>query len=529
MKIDNNEYTNLSIAEKETLKHQSIAHPPLFEPVAPRPLKKTRLERLERLPLSEATTAMMRVVNYVSTPPLDAETAPELKARVIPGSATETSSSQVSQQKGLQAIYQQIMTDPLYRNSIFNMASTFILGGLGFVFWIIIARLYKPENVGIATTLISIMTLLSSFTGLGLNSSLNRYLPKSTNKNDLINSSFVIVTVATVLTSAIFLLGLQMFSPQLLFLRSNIFYIASFIIFITFCSWNILVESVSMAFRAAGNILIKNTTISLLKLVLPFAFIALGSYGIFASTASALSLGVLAGLLTLIFKFKIRPSLTVNTSLIKETLAYSFANYINGFMFNMPSLVLPVIILNVLSAKYAAYYYIASMIQNILLIIPLATAQSLLTEGSYNEAGLNKHIKKALTTILIILVPATAIIVCFGNLLLQFFGKSYATEAFGFLQLYSASTIFTALLLVANATMNIKHQIKLLVISNIGASILTLALSYAFISGKLIGIGWGWTIGQAIAGLLSLGIVIYNSSGVSERRQRRASRTWSSS
>jgi O-antigen/teichoic acid export membrane protein len=150
----------------------------------------------------------------------------------------------------------QIMTDPLYRNSLFNMASTFILGGLGFVFWIIIARLYKTENVGIATTLISIMTLLSSFTILGLNVSLNRYLPKSTSKNDLINSSFVIVTFVTILASSLFLLGLPLFSPQLLFLRSNLFYGISFIAFVIFCSWNILVESIFMAFRAAGNILI---------------------------------------------------------------------------------------------------------------------------------------------------------------------------------------------------------------------------------------------------------------------------------
>ena len=66
------------------------------------------------------------------------------------------------------SIYQHVMTDPLYKNSIFNMSGTFILGGLGFVFWIIIARLYKTENVGIGTTLISILTLLSSFTIMGL-------------------------------------------------------------------------------------------------------------------------------------------------------------------------------------------------------------------------------------------------------------------------------------------------------------------------------------------------------------------------
>ncbi len=37
-------------------------------------------------------------------------------------------------QINIQHIYKHIMTDPLYRNSIFSMASTFMLGGLGFSF-----------------------------------------------------------------------------------------------------------------------------------------------------------------------------------------------------------------------------------------------------------------------------------------------------------------------------------------------------------------------------------------------------------
>ena len=238
--------------------------------------------------------------------------------------------------------------------------------------------------------------------------------------------------------------------------------------------------------------------------MLPFAFIAFSAYGIFASVASSIAIGVFTSLIILIRNFKIRPSISVNVSLVKETSAYSFANYIAGFMLNMPSLVLPVIILNVLSAKYAAYYYVASMIQNILLIIPLATSQALLTEGSYNEAELKKHVKKAIVTTFVMLLPAIALIAFGGNTVLQFFGKNYANETLQFLQVYSVSTIFTALILISNAILNIKHQIKPLVISNVIAAVLTLSLSYAFISDRLIGIGWGWILGQAIAGLVSL-------------------------
>jgi len=74
--------------------------------------------------------------------------------------------------------------------------------------------------------------------------------------------------------------------------------------------------------------------------------------------------------------------------------------------------------------------------------------------------------------------------------------------------LYSVSTIFTAIFIIANAIMKVKHQVKWLVISNILATVLTLWLSYAFISGKLVGIGWGWTLGQVIAGLVAIFFII---------------------
>ena len=483
--MSTDEHIDFSLSQEDTVILPRVSG--ALRPEIPIMLRTPKKTRLERLPLLNEYNSSL-----------------QLETRAISGRAAETPRIKLLNKIHFKNGYKHVMTDPLYRNSIFNMASTIILSALGLVFWVIIARLYNAEDVGIATTLISIMTLLSSFTIPGLSSSLIRYLPKSANKNELINYVFAIITLATLLVSVMFLLGLQIFSPPLLFLRSNVFYAISFTIFIIFCAWNSLIESIFMAFRVANNILIKNTIISILKLILPFALIAFGAYGIFASSASALALGVLASLIILILRFKIHPTFSLNVALVKEISDYSFANYITGLMFLAPSLILPVIILNILSAEYAAYYYIASMIQSVLQIIPFATTQALLTEGAYNEAELKKYVKKALVIIAVILIPAIALIVFSGNILLQFFGKNYAVQALQFLQLYSVSTIFTSLLLVANAINNVKHRKKALVISNVIASVLTLWLSYAFSSGRLVGIGWGWTLGQAIAGLISM-------------------------
>jgi O-antigen/teichoic acid export membrane protein len=497
MSMENDESIELSLSQKDTLTHQPVAEipGPDIPPVPPTPKNRS----LERLTLHNATSTMMRLVRGIHL-----ETDAYKRRRFSPWH--------------FKKFYLYVMTDSLYKNSIFNIVGTFVLGGLGFFFWIIIARLYKPEYVGIATTLISIMTFLSGFTILGLDSSLIRYLPKSANKSEVVNSSFVIVAIVALLATAIFLLGLQAFSPKLLFIRSNVFFFLSFTIFVIFCSWNVLVDNVFLAFRNAGNILIKNIIISVLKLLLPFALIALGAYGIFTSAALGLTLGVLSGLFILIFKFNIKPSISVNFSFIKEKSIYSTGNYIAVFMRNMPSLILPVIILNILSAKDAAYFYVAFMVQNVLLVIAVAAEQSLLAEGSHNEYELKKHVKKASAMIFVILVPMSIIIVLFGNILLQFFGKNYATEAFQLLQLYAVSTIFTALLLIACAILNVKQKIKTLVITNIAAAVLTLSLSYAFISHGLVGIGWGWVAGQAMVGLVSIYLIIRNCSGTPQSR-----------
>jgi len=74
------------------------------------------------------------------------------------------------------------------------MLSTGVMAVFGFFFWVINARLYSAEQVGIGTTLISIMTLISSFSILGLGNGLIRYLPTSERKNKKIDT-FVSLSV----------------------------------------------------------------------------------------------------------------------------------------------------------------------------------------------------------------------------------------------------------------------------------------------------------------------------------------------
>ncbi len=384
------------------------------------------------------------------------------------------------------------------------MASTVVLAGFGFFFWIIAARSFTTDQVGIATTLISMATLISSFCMLGLNISLNRFLPKSEQRSEMISSASILVAIASIVVTVIFLLGVNVFSPQLSFLNSNFIYISTFIFFIIILSLNSLIDSVFVAYRASGNILFKNIILSILKIAFIFIFTAFGAYGIFASftTAMVVSFFIALGILVYNFKFRLKPN--INFPLVKKMGKFSLANYIAGLLASTPLLILPIIIINSIGATSAAYYYIDAMILGLLITIPASVSQSLLTEGSHDETQLKLHIIKASKITFLLLVPSVLIMVLFGNYILQFFGKSYAQDAFRFLQIISISAFFMPVALFGNSILRIYHKIWALIILNLAGCIIILGSCYLLMSYGLVGVGWGLLIGQIIISFIYL-------------------------
>ena len=52
------------------------------------------------------------------------------------------------------------IASPLYRNALLLIVNSLILSGFGFIFWALIARFYPVREVGLATSLISLMELI---------------------------------------------------------------------------------------------------------------------------------------------------------------------------------------------------------------------------------------------------------------------------------------------------------------------------------------------------------------------------------
>lgn len=410
-------------------------------------------------------------------------------------------------------IYNHISQDSLYRNSTFLLASNFVVAGLGFVFWALNTRIYSAEQVGLASTLISTTTLLTVFSLLGLNISLVRYLPSSKRKNDKINSSFTIITIASIFVSIIFLVGLKIFSPKLIFIRENLIFSLLFTAFVVFSSLSETIKNIFRAYRSSEYILIKNTIFQSLKLVLVFLFVNMAAFGIFSSFMVSLAISFLISLIILTKRFDYKFQITIKSDVIKKMFSFSFANYVSEFFERSQRLVLPLMITNVIGAKWAAYFFMAMAVAQFLFMIPEAISGSFFAEASSDETRLNYFIKKTLKAFLLILIPAILITFFFGKHILLFFGKAYSEEGFRLLQIFSISALFVSANSVLGNIAKVKYKMKELVLVNIFGATIILGLSYILLQKSLLGVGWAWLIGQGLMTLAYLIIIfLYKSS-----------------
>lgn len=398
---------------------------------------------------------------------------------------------------------QKYSKDSLYRNSFYLMANTLQLAAFGFFYWILNARFYTSSQVGLATTLVSLCTLLSSLSFIGINTSITRYLSGTKRKNDIINTGADLTALSTVLVTFIFIIGIPLFSPKLALLQNPVIG-GGFLLFMVIYIWNLLLESIFIGYRSAKYTLIKNLILSMTKLALPVFLVALGALGIFLSFSIANIASLFIGVYFLMKHFSYKPNFCLNRTIIKKISGFSFGNYVANFIVSFPSLALPVIISNAMNYQSAAYFYIDMMIANLLYIIPFAASQSLFAEGSHNKEQLPSLLNKTFKIASLLMIPAIILTVLFGNAILLVFGKSYSHEGITLLRYLALSGLFLIINYIAPTLLKLTYRLKLLVAINFFGTGTILFLSWLFIKHGLSGIGLAWFYGQLVTSILYL-------------------------
>jgi O-antigen/teichoic acid export membrane protein len=364
------------------------------------------------------------------------------------------------------------------------------------------ARIYSIEDVGITTALISSLNLITLFSLFGFDYSLIRFLPISNNRK-VYNTCLVITSFFSMIICVIYLACIGRFSPSLQFLQrpgfAMVFLLSVVLNTITLINGNAL-----LSLRKGREYLIQNILLAL-RVPLLFLFSSFQSFGIFVSMGLAFCCSTLFGLLTLnrLVGMRIHTSKTF----IKESFRFSFWNYLSNILANVPPLIMPVMILNLLGDAEAAQYYIAAAVANFVLIIPDAIGISMFVEGSHGE-NLRKILIKSVSAIALFLVPFVIVIYFMGNVLLGFFGNDYL-EAYGLLKLLVLSSFFVTIYMLFLPIQNIRMKPWRITLLNMLMAGLLISLSYTMIiKFGITGYGYAWMITYGILGLGVAGVTV---------------------
>lgn len=377
----------------------------------------------------------------------------------------------------------------LYRNSFFIMLTSFFNTGVGFIFWMIAARLYTDSDVGIATALISSSGLIILLTRLGLDQSLLRFFPDG-NKNNIFTTSIAVTTIASILAGIIFILGARIWSAELQLSMGSgliylIFLIASSVVYMVGIAFNILRRSDYNLFQ---NIF------SSIRVLLLFPLISFGSIGIFLSLGLSLILSLMVSIF-LLSKLSIKPA-NWDNKFLRDSFQYATGNYLTGLFVAAPSLVLPLLVMNVLGTNETAYVYIALSIGSLLFIIPSSFSLSLLIEGCHGET-LGTNIKRSLFATAALMIPAILVLFFFAEFLLSLIGPSYVAAA-NLLRILVISSLFGSICNINFSIMRVQKNIKQLLILSISIFIIIILGSYIFmLTSGINGVGYAYVAGYA--------------------------------
>lgn len=402
----------------------------------------------------------------------------------------------------------QQIREPLYRNSLFLMTSPMLTSGLGFFFWMVVARFYTKEEVGLGASIISAMFLLALLSTLGLGITLIRFLPKAEKPVEMINSCFTLTGTVALALAAIFITGLNVWSPALGFIREELIFSLAFALFVLLWTLSELTDNIFIARRRAEFVLSKNTIFSLLKIPLPIplvlffhAFGIVGSWGIAMGVALAISLFLF--LPRAQNRYNAAPKL--NLGIVKDIWRYSAGNYFASLFAAAPPLVLPIMIVNLLGAVQNAYFYVAWMIASLLFAIPGAVSQSLFAEGSHFEDELPDNVSRSFIFVFVLLFPAIILLFLLAKWLLLLFGASYSANAIVLLRLLAFSSVFVAINSVYQSILRVRGRIRELVAICAFIAISVLVGSYIITpTTGIAGIGYVWIAAQ---GLVSLYVI----------------------
>jgi len=384
--------------------------------------------------------------------------------------------------------------------------------------WRIIVAKTGPESYGLLSLAISILGLTYTFSFLGLESAVMRYMAYFKEKNDTLKMKGVIfsslklsIPVSILVSIALYsysdFISIDLFEKPGLspLLKIVSFGIVPYMVYIMSLSALIGLKKIE------GVVISRNVTESTVRLVATIVLIYLG-YGILGATAAYILAFVLSAIVSIYFLQKNFPFLGTKISsagLEKELLSYSLPLLMGGVVVQMLSWIDVLMIGYFRTASEVGIYSTAVPTAALLLFMPSALATLFLPviTAAYakNRTEDIKRVYLRVTKLTVVAnLPLVLIMMFFSKDILGFFFGGVYSEGALSLSILAIGYFVSSAVTTSNAILNMTKNTKSLMTIAIISTAINVALNYYLI--PIYGIT-GAAVSAAIAMALS-GILV---------------------
>ncbi len=422
--------------------------------------------------------------------------------------------------------------DSLVRNSLYMMSATVATAVLGYIFWIVAARVFSTAQVGIASAVISLCSTVALLTYLGPAAMLVERL--HTYEQSRAWNSYIVRTCAA--TAAVTAAVGAVMIPLIAHAKGYGAYFGAAgaaVLAVTGASVWTVVQMYCSAFiaaRRADGMFAVQGLISLFKvlLVVPLCAAGLGAPGLVLAGGVRSVIGAAAGAFWLLPRSApgaapAAPAARAGPAAPAEAageqpgrrarharrprkragyVSHLVGQHLTSGGGQMTPLLLPVLVVARLGAGRNAYFYITWMIGSVFFMVSPSISQALFAESVRNDVGLRPTVVKAFRIAAFLLIPAIVVMVAGGKLILAIFGQPYVSAGYGLLVLLAISAMPDAVSNVAVAICRATNRLGYSASINLGILAVTVASAWLLMPRfGLLGVGIGWLAAQVLSAL----------------------------
>ena len=392
--------------------------------------------------------------------------------------------------------------DPQHRDGLALVLSSAISSAVGLLYWVVAARLFTPDEVGVNNALISTMTLLGITSQLNLGSALLRFVPVAgRSARALVITCYGVGAAVACAVGAVFAAGAGWWARDLVDALGHGPLIAFFVLATPVWTVFVMQDYVLTASKRATLVPLENVVFALLKIGL----LAVGTLLVFRGVIAvswALATAVIVLVVSAYLMRVLRPA-AVTAPAQEEIRPRNIARFVSadwagGLCTDAVEFGLPLIVLVVLDPDSAATYGMVWAIAYGLYLVTHGMSQSMVAHVSASPERLRAAVRTMVGKALTLIVPGVLVIVPGAGLILSIFGPHYAETGTTLLALCALSAVPNVVVVAAVAGARVRQRRAMIfaVPASVAAIVISLALTLMPRFG-LTGVGIALLVGES--------------------------------